>query len=241
MKKRKTLNPVLLIHLLVFTLVLSAKSEAKEPWISLFNGQNLGGWSIVGSDAKAWVEDSAIVCHMVCNTPEHTFVRTNGKYGDFIFETDCKLDGDFHTGILLRCIETPDTASVSLYGYQIKIDPTPRKWTGGVFDDFGKSWHWWYTLANDEGARNAFIMNEWNHFRVEAIGKHIKVWINGIPTCNMLNSKYTNGYIAFKIHAMGNFPEKEKILVHYKNIRIITNHPGKYTREMDIEAKEFAN
>ena len=31
--------------------------------------------------------------------------------------------------ILFRCIDVPDTAAVCIYGYQVKIDPNPRKWT----------------------------------------------------------------------------------------------------------------
>ena len=220
-------------------IILSSQSQTNknEPWVSIFNGVDFTGWSIVCSDGKAWVEDSAIVCQMVSNTPEHTFVRTNEVYNNFILEADCKLDGEIHTGFLLRCIETPDTATVCLYGYQVKIDPTSRKWTGGVFDDFGKTWHWWYTLKDDARARSAFKMFEWNHFRIEAIDNNIKVWVNDIPTCNLINSKYQSGYIALKIHSMDFNPEKENIKFHYNNIKVISESPELYAREMDIPAK----
>lgn len=223
--------------LVVFFTCHSTFSQSKaEPWQKLFNGTDFSGWIVSGSNGKAWIEDSAIVCHQVVNTPEHTFVRTKKKYSDFILEADCKLEGELHTGFLLRCIETPDTATVSLYGYQVKIDPTTRRWTGGVFDDFGKTWSWWYTLANDERARSAFKMGEWNHFRMEAIGDNIKVWVNDIPTSYLINKKYKKGYIALKIHSMGDTPEKEKELMRYKNIRIITKNPANYQKPMDIPA-----
>jgi len=214
--------------------ILAKGKETNTPWKTLFNSKDFSGWTIVGSTGKVWVQDSAIVCHKVINTPQHTFVRSNKKYGDFILEGENKIEGDFHTGFLFRCIDAPDTASVCLYGYQVKIDPTPRRWTGGVFDDFGKTWHWLYTLKEDSVARTAYKMKEWNHFRIEAIGSSIKVWVNGTPTCNLINTKYTKGYIALKIHSMGNTPELEKVLGYYRNIRIITKTPKKFQKEMNI-------
>jgi hypothetical protein len=221
----------------VFVDVYQNDSE-KPKWRSIFNGQDFKGWSIVGSHAKAWVEDGAIVGHMVSNTPEHTFVRTNESFGDFILEADCKLEGELHTAFLFRCIDAPEDADISLLGYQVKIDPTPRRWTGGIFEDFGSSWNWFYDLKNDLRARRAFKMKEWNHFRIEAIGTHLKVWINGIAVTNLIHHKYTSGTIALKIHALGDEPVKENINVYFKNLRIIDKNPENYQMIIDIPAME---
>lgn len=130
---------------------LDQADKEKPPWRSLFNGQDFEGWSIVGSHAEAWVEDGAIVGHMVRNTPEHTFLSTNESFKDFILEVDCKLEGDLHTGFLFRCVDAQEDADIHLLGYQVKIDPTQRRWTGGIFEDFGSSWNWLYDLKNDAG------------------------------------------------------------------------------------------
>lgn len=220
--------------------MLFAQNET-QPWTSLFNSRNLDGWKIVGSRGNVAIRDGAITCNMVANTPEHTFVCSNEKYGDFILEMDVKTDSVYNTGILIRCVDAQknvDSTRVQLYGYQVKIDPTPRKWTGGVFDDYGKTWHWFYSLANDPRAMGAYSIGQWNHFRIEAIGSGIRVWVNGIPTTNMINQKYTKGYIALKIHALGDKPEQEKIFGQFKNIRIITKNPEKYLKPIDIKAIE---
>ncbi len=219
--------------------VLASGKSDKEPWKVIFNGKDFTGWDIIGSFGKYWVEDSTIMCHKMSNTPEHTFLRTKKVYSDFILECDNKIDGDFNSGILFRCEDAPDTASAKLYGYQVKIDPSSRKWSGGVFTDFGKTWHWLYTLEDDARAREAYKINEWNHIRVEAIGSSIKVWVNGIPTCNLINYQYTRGNIAFKIHSMGNEPEKEKVKGYFKNVRILEDHPEKYQKIMDIPPLEM--
>jgi len=231
--------------LLLISLVLNPKAgdkTDKTTWKYIFNGYDFTNWKLVGSTGVAEIKDSAFYCHMTANTNEHTFVCTREKYKDFILEMDVNTDPGYNTGILLRCVHKPvgcDTCKVSLYGYQVKIDPSPtRRWTGGIFDDFGASWHWFYDLSKDERARKAYHTGDWNHFRIEAIGNSIKVYVNGIPTTNMINSKYAEGYIALKIHSLKNFPEEEVKIGRFKNIRIMTKDLNKYLENMDLPAQE---
>lgn len=214
-----------------------------EPWQPIFNGKNLKGWKTIGSKGKVFVNEDAIECHMTTNTPVHTFASTKKKYKDFILEMDFKRDVPFNTGILFRAIEAPDTASVNLYGYHVKIDPSEkRKWTGGIFDDFGKTWAWIYDLSKDTRAQNANRSNDWNHIRIEMIGNRIKVWLNDVPTVNLINDKYKEaGYIAFKMHSLGNKPEQEAWKAQFKNIRIITKTPEKFSRETFLPVVQETN
>ena len=184
---------------------------AAEPWVSLFNGRDLTGWKIVAltNPAPAVVEDGVMVLRQRTNTIEHTFVASEREYDDFILELDLKDDPGFNSGILLRCVDASADARVQLNGYQVKIDNTPRAWTGGIFDDFGDSWTWLHDLADNERGRAAFKLGEWAHFRIECIGPTIKVWVNGVPTCNLIDEKYRKGCIAFKI---GEFVVERRII-----------------------------
>ncbi len=227
---------------LLLATVLAVHS-AEPPWRPLFNGRDLTGWRIVGSSPKAYaaIENGEMVGHMVRGTPEHTFFCTEEKFGDFILEVDSFQSGGFNTGILFRCVETPANASVRLHGYQVKIDPSPtRRWTGGIFDDYGKNWLWLYTLEHDERARTAYQFNKWVRIRIEAIGGTLKVWVDGIPTTHLVHDKYTRGTIAFKIHSFGatGDPEQEKNLIHFKNVRIITENPARFAQPMDLPIRE---
>lgn len=214
-------------------------SQTAGVWKPLFNGKNLNGWTITGGDGKVRVENGCIVLNRKANTQEHTFLRTNKIFKDFIFEVDCRRDTAFHYGILFRAQNTSDTAHVRLNGYQVKVDHTARNWTGGIYDDFGTSWNWIYTLEQDKRAQHAEkAVGEWNHWRIEAIRNEIKVWLNGVPTAHLLNSKYNEGYIAFKIHFLGNDPEGEKASSWVKNIRIIDVNVPKYAMQMDIPARD---
>jgi len=163
--------------------------------------------------------------------------KNQKKYRDFILELDLMDDPGFNSGILLRCVDTLADAKVRLHGYQVKIDNTKRAWTGGIFDDFGAGWTWMFDLKDDARARGAFKLDEWSHFRIECLGPSIKVWINGVPTCNLIDQKYREGYIAFKIHAWGNKPTATKQAIRLKNIRIITDHPERFAAPMDLVAR----
>ena len=215
---------------------------ADAPWVSLFNGRDLTGWKIVAltNPAPAVVEDGAMVLRQRLNTVEHTFVASEREYDDFILELDLKDDPDFNSGILLRCVKASADAAVRLNGYQVKVDNTPRAWTGGVFDDFGDSWTWLHDLADNERGRAAFKLGEWAHFRIECIGPTIKVWVNGVPTCHLVDEKYRKGSIAFKIHSVGNNPKATQSVIRLKNIRIITERPERYALPMELPPRRAA-
>ncbi|MBL9186817.1 MAG: DUF1080 domain-containing protein [Opitutaceae bacterium] len=228
---------------IALVLFSSLAASATEPtWRALFNGRDISGWKIVGANPLAYaaVEDGTLTGHMVRGTPEHTFFCTEESFGDFILELECFQTGGFNTGILFRCIETPPNATVRLHGYQVKIDPSPtRRWTGGIFDDYGRNWLWLQTLKDDERARSAYRFNEWARFRIEAVGRTLKVWVNGIPTAHLLHDKYTRGPIALKIHsfpATGDITQ-EKNLIRFRNIRILTADLARHAQPMDLPAR----
>ncbi len=224
---------------LFLSMVLTGRAAEEAPWISLFNGHDFTGWKIVSrSDpASAVVEDGAMVLRQRRNTTEHTFVTSRQLFGDFILELDLKDDPGFNSGILLRCADAPAAAKVRLNGYQIKIDNTPRAWTGGIFDDFGGDWKWLYDLKDDARARAAFHLGAWAHFRIECLGSAMKVWVNGVPTGHLIDEKYRAGYLAFKIHAIGDNPNAGQNAIRLKNIRIITDQPRRYAQPMDLVAR----
>jgi hypothetical protein len=231
------------ISVLCFVFLTSTALAADAPWRDLFNGRDLTGWKIVGATPKAaaYVADGALTGHMKRGTPEHTFFCTEESFGDFILEVECFQTGGFNTGILFRCVETPATASVRLHGYQVKIDPSPtRRWTGGIFDDYGRNWLWLQTLKDDDRARGAYRFDEWARFRIEAVGRTLKVWVNGVPTAHLLHDKYTRGPIAFKIHSFGANGDaaQEQNLIRFRRVRILTSDLARHALPMDLPARE---
>ena len=118
----------------LFCALVALAVAVEPPCRPLFNGRNLSGWKIVGPSnlASVTINDGTMILRQRRNTAEHTFVASEERFGDFILELDVKDDPGFNTGILLRCADAPTEAKVRLNGYQVKIDPTPRAWTGGA-------------------------------------------------------------------------------------------------------------
>lgn len=223
-----------------------AHGQAAAAWQPLSNGRNLDGWRIIDPPAKVAMADSSLVLRMSAHTARHAFVRTARKYRNFIFEVEFSRDLNLDSGILFRSVDAPDTAFSGLFGYMVKIDPQPaRRWTGGIFVDYGNGHEWLHTLENNEAGRNAERPGgEWNRLRIEAIGDHIRVWLNEVPTAHILDTRYKKGYLAFKIHFLTQDQAQERMKIAYRNPRIITRKPRKYARSTPLplqDTRGFSN
>jgi hypothetical protein len=119
-------------YLLVPLLVVSLQAG---PWEPLFDGKTLEGWKALGGQAPYTVEDGSIVGTTVADTP-NAFLATQRTYGDFIFECEVRQEGGpTNSGIQFRSQSLPTYQNGRVHGYQFEIDPSPRAWTGGIYDE----------------------------------------------------------------------------------------------------------
>ena len=222
----KTRNLILLAMMLsIFT------ASSQEKWESLFNGKNLKGWKKLNGTAEYVVKDGAIIGTSKLNTP-NTFLATEKNYGDFILELEYKVDNELNSGIQFRSnsIKTYDNGRV--HGYQCEIDPSPRAWSAGIYDEARRGWL--YALDKNPKAKSAFKANEWNKVRIEAIGMSIRTWLNDVPCSNLLDNMTATGFIALQVHAIGN-PEQVGKTIQWKNIRICTENLQAVARPYNSE------
>lgn len=208
------------ILLLAGVLLLSGAgaSGAQTPWKSLFNGKNLKGWKTLNGTAEYRVVEGAIVGTSKLGTP-NTFLRTDKEYGDFILELSFRVDDGLNSGIQFRSCSTPEYDKGRVHGYQYEIDPSPRAWSGGIYDEARLGWL--YPLTTNPAAQRAFRSDDWNQVRIEAIGNRIRTWINGVPAADILDAQTSAGFIALQVHAIGD-PALEGKQVRWKEIRILT-------------------
>jgi len=201
-----------------------------EPkWTSLFNGRDLKGWEIHDGPATVLVDDGAMVTFHQ-NTETFPYLTTKKTYGDFILEADIKVIGDLNSGILIRGIVDPEIRGGRPHGYQMEIDQSDRQWTGGIYEEGGRNWI--YSLEGKDEARKAYKPSEWNHYRIEAIGDHFRIWVNGIPTLNMVDKKTAEGVIGFQIHKLGHNGGGGSVSI--RNIRIIAENAGDHINGISI-------
>ncbi|MDR1022964.1 MAG: DUF1080 domain-containing protein [Prevotellaceae bacterium] len=189
-----------------------------QEWTPLFNGSNLKGWKKLNGNAEFKVKDGVITGISKTNTP-NTFLATEKNYGDFILEFDFRIDDGLNSGVQFRSQSLKEYNKGRVHGYQFEIDPSDRKWTGGVYDEARRGWL--YPMTANPKSKNAFKNGEWNTARIEAIGNSIATWVNGIPCTNLWDDAAPEGFIALQVHAIGSKAEEGKT-VSWKNIRICT-------------------
>lgn len=219
-----------------FTLIMACQTQ-EEPWIELFNGENLNGWEQIGGVATYSVVDGAIVGTTVDNTP-NSFLRTEALYSDFILEYEVKLSAETNSGVQIRSNSFPEFEDGRTHGYQVEIDPSERAWTGGIYDEARRGWL--HPLRDMPEAQAAYKHLEWNKFRVEAIGDTIKTWVNGIPVSHLVDDRTGTGFIALQVHSIYS-PDDVGIEIMWRNIRIITDAPRAYAMETTVPAKDNYN
>ncbi len=220
----------------------SCRSSSSAGWHDLFDGKTLSGWKVLNQD---WthpdskpdfsVQDNMIVCNTVLGN-EGGYLVTEKSYSNFILELDVKIDTSLNSGIQCRGrLWDKDTSSIYVagdanltkrdskwrtgeaWGYQIEIDPSPRAWSGGLYEPCNRGWL--VPLKEMETARKAFRPLEWNHYKVIMNGNRIQTWVNGIPVVDTTDNMTASGFIGLQFHGAYHDWQKDKKSL-WKNIRI---------------------
>ena len=204
-----------------FIAVSVSAQQATGGWQNLFNGKDLTGWKRLGGTADYKVEDGIIVGRTVANS-RNTFLVTEKEYGDFILEADVWVeDEEGNAGLQTRSHfdATAFNGEGKVYGRQCEVDPSPRRWTGGIYDEGRRDWL--YPMQLNAQAQHAFKKGTYNHFKVECIGNEMKTWVNGIATAYVVDTIDAKGFIGLQVHGIKSADHAGK-KVCYKNVRIKT-------------------
>ena len=202
-------------------ILLCACNSSDNGWTKLFNGKDLTGFKQLNGEAPYRVEDGMLIGTSVKDQP-NSFMATEQDYGDFILEFDVLCDPVLNSGVQFRSLSTPNYQNGRVHGYQCEIDPSDRAWSGGIYDEARRGWL--VTLTENETGRAAYKKNDWNHYRIEAIGNNIRIWLNGVNTANLFDEETKNGFIAFQVHGIGNNLDLEGKEIKWKDIRIMTEN-----------------
>ena len=189
---------------------------------NLFDGKSLDGWKKVAGAAEYKIEDGAIVGITVANTP-NTFLITEQEYGDFVLELEVKImDTTSNSGIQFRSHydAAGNNGKGKVFGYQYELDPSSRRWTGGVYDEGRRDWL--YPLTLNATAQDKLKTGVYNKVRVECIGNSIKTWINDKPAAYVVDDMDSKGVIALQVHSIGD-PNMAGKKIYWKNIHIHTS------------------
>ncbi len=201
-----------------------------QTWTPLFDGKTLDGWEVCNGFATFKVEDGAIVGTTAEGSP-NSFLCTKREYGDFILELETMTDPALNSGIQIRSHRYPDEGPIRVfengkwverkvpkgrvYGYQVEIANEKSGSSGGIYDEARRGWL--HNIASDPQASKAFKDNQWNHYRIEARGDTIRVWVNGVPCAHLTDPLDRSGFIALQVHS---YEGEKPAQVRWRNIRI---------------------
>ena len=208
--------------LMVATLAVTTAAMAKDPE-AIFDGKTLKGWKQLGGAADYRVVDGAIVGSSKPGVP-NSFLVTEKTFGDFVLEFDVRQDvGPTNSGVQFRSLSTPDFENGRVHGYQTDIDPSPRQWSGQIYEEAQRGW--FSTGETNPPAKALYKFGEWNHYRVEAIGPRLRVWINNGAAADVIDDATREGFIGLQVHSINKAEEAgrtvswRKLTVQTRNLK----------------------
>ncbi|MBC7904809.1 MAG: DUF1080 domain-containing protein, partial [Gemmatimonadaceae bacterium] len=172
---------------------------------SLFNGNDLSGWKIHGTE-KWYVQNGELVCESGPDK-QYGYLSTEKSYGDFILTLDFKQEANGNSGVFFRS----SIDGVKISGWQVEVAP-PVKNTGGIYESYGRGWLVQPGVEDQKHLKEG----EWNQLKISVKGDEVTTWLNGNQMVYIKDEKIGQGkgFIALQIHDGGG------IKVRWKNIKI---------------------
>ena len=193
------------IGIIFFGLAISNTSFCQGKYHSIFNGKDLSGWKIYGTE-KWYVDKGDLICESG-SEKKYGYLGTNAQYKNFELTIDFKQEANGNSGVFFH--SSIDGTTIS--GWQAEIAP-PGLHTGGIYESYGRGW----LIQPDSSKEKVLKMGEWNRMKIRVEGGHVTTWLNGIQMIDLHDEKIGSktGSIALQIHQGGG------IKVRFKNIKI---------------------
>lgn len=198
MKRQQTKSTIFLLLLMI----ISSASYAQKT--SIFNGKDLDGWKIYGTE-KWYVEDGELICE---SGPDkgYGYLATDKHYKDFEVELEFFLLANGNSGVFIRST----IEGTKITGWQAEVEPVGGE-TGGIYESYGRGW----LIQPDKKLGKAQKKGEWNKMKIRVVGDNVTTWINGTEMITITDEKIGKGIgsIALQIHDGGGIKVKWRNLM----------------------------
>jgi len=195
---------VILFTSSAFLVIKEDKNVTAKKTVKLFNGKDLTGWKINGTE-KWYAEKGELICESGPDK-EYGYLTTDKFYKDFDLSLKFKQEANGNSGVFFR--STVEGTKVA--GWQVEVAP-PNHDTGGVYESYGREW-----LVKIPDEKEGFLkMGEWNTLRIRVVGPKVQTWLNGNAMVDFDDAKIgaANGSIALQIHSGGGIKVRWKDLI----------------------------
>ena len=205
--------------LILLALAGTLSLGAQDGFRPLYNGKDLDGWESYGGKAP-FRADGEMIVGTATQERHNTFLCTQRPYGDFVLELEFLNEAPLNTGVMVRAQWRQQDDIRRIYGYQVEIDPSPRAYTAGIYDEARRGWV--YPLHFNPPARTAYRAGAWNHLRVEFIGNELRTYLNEQPVSNLVDELDASGMICLQVHGIYDDNMLGKS-VRWRNLRVKDN------------------
>jgi hypothetical protein len=194
--------------LLILSLSLTAQQKIK-----LFNGKDLTGWTIHGTE-KWYVDHGELVCESGPDK-EYGYLSTNNKYKNFELTVQFKQEANGNSGVFFRS----GIEGVKISGWQVEVAPANLH-TGGIYESYGRGW----LIQPKPEDEKILRQGEWNTLKIKVIDDEVTTWLNGHQMVYLKDEKigWGEGFIALQIHAGGG------IKVRWKHFKLRVYAPSRH-------------
>lgn len=172
---------------------------------SLFNGKDLSGWTIHGTE-KWYVDKGDLICESGPDK-QYGYLSTTSTYKDFELTLQFKQEANGNSGVFFRS----SIEGVKISGWQVEVAPL-NSHTGGIYESYGRGW----LIQPKKEDEQWLKQGDWNDLKIKVVGGEVTTWLNGHQMIYFKDDKIAaaNGFIALQIHDGGG------IKVRWKHIRI---------------------
>jgi hypothetical protein len=191
------------ITAIILGLVLAACPAFSQK--KLFNGKDLTGWKIFGTE-KWYVEKGELICESGPDK-QYGYFGTETDFKDFELTLEFKQESNGNSGVFFHS----SIEGTRVSGWQAEVAPLNHS-TGGIYESYGRGW-----LIKPDAAKDKFLKEgEWNKMTVRVKGNNVTTWLNGQEMITLDDDKIgaSIGKIALQIHDGGG------VKVRWRNILV---------------------
>ncbi|HET6766969.1 MAG TPA: DUF1080 domain-containing protein [Chitinophagaceae bacterium] len=181
-------------NILLFGIILFTQSAYSQKTSSLFNGKDLAGWTIHGTE-KWYVENREMICESGPDK-QYGYLSTNKTYRNFELTLEFKQEANGNSGVFFRS----SIEGVKISGWQCEVAPLNHH-TGGIYESYGRGW-----LIQPDSAKEKYLKpGKWNKLKLRVVGDEVTTWLNGHQMIYLKDQKIGagDGFIALQIHDGG--------------------------------------
>lgn len=190
--------------LALVAVIILAGFVAPPKKTNLFNGKDLTGWKIYGTE-KWFVQDGLLICE---SGPDkgYGYLATEKFYKNFDLTVEFLQEANGNSGVFFRST----IEGTKIAGWQCEVAPQGHD-TGGIYESYGRGW---LKQIEDE-KENILKVGQWNKLRIKVVGDKVQTWLNGQPMVDFSDEKIgkADGSIALQIHDGGGIRVKWRKLI----------------------------